>query len=189
MASGEVVLQAMMMVRGDEVAPVRLAELQAAVVGGGGNGIGTACVGVGGGARRRRRCEAAPRTRASVEEWGGAVAGERRRGRRWWSTRASGSRGERPRSRTWGGSGKRGKWGWDRARVSVRGIRGVGWAAVGGPAGPAWSAEPTGPRGPVVGGGGLVACWAEAQGARGVLLFFFFCLVFCFLYYIFISLF
>ena len=45
MASGEVVLQAMMMVRGDEVAPVRLAELQAAVVGGGGNGIGTACVG------------------------------------------------------------------------------------------------------------------------------------------------
>ena len=81
MASGEVVLQAMMMVRGDEVAPVRLAELQAAVVGGGGNGIGTACVGVGGGARRRRRCEAAPRTRASVEEWGGgAVAGERRRG-------------------------------------------------------------------------------------------------------------
>ena len=64
MASGEVVLQAMMMVRGDEVAPVRLAELQAAVVGGGGNGIGTACVGVGGGARRRRRCEAAPRTRA-----------------------------------------------------------------------------------------------------------------------------
>ena len=49
----------------------------------------------------------------------------------------------------------------------MRGIRGVGWAAVGGPAGPAWSAEPTGPRGPVVGGGGLVACWAEAQGARG----------------------
>ena len=35
MASGEVVLQAMMMVRGDEVAPVRLAELQAAVDGDG----------------------------------------------------------------------------------------------------------------------------------------------------------
>ena len=90
----------------------------------------------------------------------GAGVEDQRRGRRWRSTRASGSRGERPRSRTWGGSGKRGKWGWDRARVSVRGIRGVGWAGVGGP-----------------------VDWANAQLGQGGPLFFYFNFVCLFCFY------
>ena len=69
----------------------------------------------------------------------------------------------------------------------MRGIRGVGWAAVGGPAGPAWSAEPTGPRGPMV-GGGACGLLGRSPGGKGGFSFSFFlsCFLFSLLYHYFL---